>query len=132
MRNVVDLFICLFFAVPAIIVVFCFVPRFLFIREIGQKLHIRNPKVKWTSFWDWVLLNYYRTKAKNKNIHLRTYVLYILSISLSVICAILVITSTIPGLQRSATFRWIADKSYLALCLVNVFCFIQLRLKYKV
>lgn len=131
MDNIIDGIVCVLLIAPAIVVVFCFTPRFLVLREIGEILHIKNPKVKWTSFGAWVMLSYYCHKVKNKGGHLKTYIIYICSLILACITAILVVISAFGNLQRYEIIQQIADKSFLSLCLVNIICFLQLRFKYR-
>ena len=132
MNGIVDGFVCLFLVSPGIIFTFCYVPRYLVLREISRMLHIRNPKVKWTSFDSWVMLTYYRSKAKRKGICLRTYPLYLCSIILSIINAILVVIGSFGNLRIYEVFQHMVKMAYLALCAVNIVCFYLLRFKYKV
>lgn len=131
MSNIVEGLISLFIIAPCVIVVFCFAPRYLLLCEIGKVFHIRNPKVKLTSIWQWIMLTYYRDKAKNKGVHLRTYILYISSLGLANLVALLIVVGTFGDLQRIDAFRHIIDVAYSLLCFFNISSFLLLRTKYK-
>jgi len=105
-------------------------PRMLALCEIGKQLHIKNPKVKWTSFLDWVMLTYYRSKIKSKGMRLRTYALYVSTVFVAGIVAILVVIGSFCELQKYALFSRMIDYSYFILCFLNAISLLQLKFKF--